>query len=263
MSASFRAEWERLSQRRLLLASAVLVVVCAVGGTVLVLSAAEPAREAAPGALSPTIESLSSSGGGTEVFRSAAALGGTLTFIVFVGLFALEYSRGTYRTMLLHQPGRIALLAGKLAGMLAFAAIVLAALEVAMSVAALLLASAFDVSTAHWTTVDALGSALGDYAMVMLWVTGYAVFGMTVAILVRSVAPALAIAVAWAGPFEHLVDRAWSPARDYFPGLLLEAVGAGGTGGVSATHAALAAGAYIVLFALLTATVFSRRDITA
>lgn len=263
MTASFRAEWERLSQQRLLLASAVLVLAFAVGGAVLVLSAAEPARQAAPGALSPTIESLSSSGGGTEVFRFAAAFGGTLTFIVFVGLFALEYSRGTYRTMLLHQPGRIALLAGKLAGLLAFAAVVLAALEVATWVAALLLASAFDVSTAHWTTVDALGSALGDYAMVMLWVTGYAVFGMTVAILVRSVAPALAVAVAWAGPLEHLVDRAWSPARHYFPGLLLEAVGAGGTGSVSATHAALAAGAYIVLFAVLTATVFSRRDITA
>jgi energy-coupling factor transporter ATP-binding protein EcfA2 len=99
--------------------------------------------------------------------------------------------------------------------------------------------------------------------IVMLWVTGYAVFGMAVAVLARSVAPALAIAVAWAGPLEHLVNDAWSPARRYFPGLLLEAVGEGGTGGVSATRAALAAGAYIVLFAALAATVFSRRDITA
>jgi ABC-2 type transport system permease protein len=263
MTASFRAEWARLSQRRLLIASAVLVLVAAVGGAVLVLSAAEPARQAAGAGLSPTIESLSSSGGGTEIFRFAVAFGGTLTFIVFVGLFTLEYSRGTYRTMLLHQPGRIALLAGKLAGLLGFAAVVLAALEAATWVAAQLLAPAFDISTAQWTTVDALGSALGDYAMVMLWVTGYAVFGMTIAILVRSVAPALAIAVAWAGPIEHLINRAWSPARGYFPGLLLEAVGAGGTGDVSATHAALAAGGYIALFAALAAIVFSRRDITA
>ena len=263
MSASFRAEWERLSQRRLWVAVAAIVLVAAAGGAVLVLSAAEPARQAAAAELSPTIESLSSSGGGTQVFRFAVAFGGTLTFIVFVGLFALEYSRGTYRTMLLHQPGRIALLAGKLAGLLAFAAVALAALEVATWVAARLLAPAFDVSTARWTGVDALGAALGDYAMVMLWVTGYAVFGMTIAILVRSVAPALAIAVAWAGPLEHLVARAWSPARGYFPGLLLEVLGAGGTGDVSATHAALAAAGYIALFAAITAAVFSRRDITA
>jgi ABC-2 type transport system permease protein len=97
----------------------------------------------------------------------------------------------------------------------------------------------------------------------MLWVTGYAVFGMTVAILVRSVAPALAIAVAWAGPLEHLINDAWSPARRWFPGLLLEAVGEGGTGGVTATRAALSAAVYIVIFAVTSATVFSRRDITA
>jgi hypothetical protein len=261
--ASLRAEWERLAQRRTVLAAAVLVVVVAVGASVLVLSAAEPARRAAPDALTPTLESLASAGGGTEVFRAAAALAGTLAFIVFVGLFALEYSRGTYRTMLLHQPRRIALLAGKLAGLLACAAVVLAALELATWVAARLLAPAFDVSTGRWISLDALGSAIGDYGSVMLWVTGYAVFGMTVAVLVRSVALALAIAIAWAGPFEHLLARAWSPARGYFPGLLLEVLGAGGTAEVSVTRAALASCGYLVLFALVAATVFRRRDITA
>jgi ABC-type transport system involved in multi-copper enzyme maturation permease subunit len=263
MIAAFRAEWERLARRRLLLACAVLVLVCAAGGAAIVLSAAQPARESSPGGFAPTLESLSSSGGGTEIFRFAAAFGGTLTFIVFVGLFSLDYSRGTYRTMLLRQPRRVALLAGKLAGLLAFAALVLAALEVTMWVAARLEASAFDVTTAGWTSGDALGSALVDYAMVMLWVTGYAVFGMTVAVLVRSVAPALAIAVAWAGPLEHLIDDAWSPARRWFPGLLLEAVGEGGTGSVTATRAALMAAGYTIAFAVITATVFSRRDVTA
>lgn len=263
MIAAYRAEWTRLAQRRVLLAAAGVVLVCAFGGAAIVLSAAEPARRTPPGAFAPTLERLASSGGGTEIFRFAAAFGGTLTFIVFVALFSAEYARGTYRTMLLHQPRRVALLGGKLAGLLAFAALALAALEIAMWTAARLEASAFGVSTARWTSASALGAALGDYAMVMLWVTGYAVFGMTVAILVRSVAPALAIAVAWAGPLEHLVNRAWSPAREWFPGLLLEAVGEGGTGGVTATRAALSAVAYIVVFALVTATVFSRRDIAA
>jgi hypothetical protein len=99
--------------------------------------------------------------------------------------------------------------------------------------------------------------------MAMLWLTGYAAFGMTIAIVVRSAAPALGVAVVWAGPFEHLVDNAWSGAREYFPGLLLEAVGSGGAGNVSATRAAVSAGIYITLFALVTATVFSRRDVTS
>jgi ABC-2 type transport system permease protein len=263
MIAALHAEWTRLAQRRLLLAGAILVLAFAFGGAALVLSAAAPASRTNAEALRPTIESLTAPGGGTEIFRSAAALGGTLVFIVFVGLFSVEYARGTYRTMLLHQPRRVALLAGKLGGLLAFAALALAALEAAMWIAGRLEASAFGVSAARWTSAGALGSAVSDYAMAMLWVTGYAVFGMTVAILVRSVAPALAIAVAWAGPLEHLVNRAWSPAREWFPGLLLEAVGEGGTGGVTATRAAVTAAAYIVVVALVTATVFSRRDIAA
>jgi ABC-2 type transport system permease protein len=251
MIASFRAEWSRLTRRRALLAGVALVLVVAAGSAVLVLSAAEPARVASPDALTPTLESLASAGGGTEVFRVAAALAGTLTFIVFVGLFALEYAR------------RIALLAGKLLGLLAFAAVVLAALEIATWAVAWIVAPAFGVDTARWTSVDALGSAVGDYGSAMLWVTGYAVFGMAVAILVRSVAPALAIAIAWAGPFEHLLARAWSPARGYFPGLLLEVLGAGGVAGVSVTRAALASCGYIALFALVAAVVFRRRDVTA
>jgi ABC-2 type transport system permease protein len=261
--ATFHAEWRRLAEPRTVLGSALLALVCAFGGAAIVLAAAEPASRTPRGAFSPTLERLAASGGGTEIFRFAAAYGGTLTFIVFVGLFASEYARGTYRTMLLHQPRRVALLAGKLAGLLAFAALLLAALEVVTWAAARLEAPAFGVSTAQWTGDGALGSALADYGMVMLWVTGYAVFGVTVAILVRSVAPALAIAVAWAGPLEHLTNRAWSPAREWFPGLLLEAVGEGGTGGVTATRAAAGAVGYIVVFAVITTVVFSRRDVTA
>lgn len=218
MIPAFRAEWERLAQRRAVLLFAGIVLAFAFGGAAIVLSAAEPAREATPGSFSPTLEALSTSGGGTEIFRFAAAFGGTLTFIVFVGLFALEYSRGTYRTMLLRQPGRIVLLTGKLLGLLAFAAIVLGALEIAMWLGADLLAPSFEVSTGSWASLDGLWAGVGDYAMVMLWVTGYAVFGMTVAILVRSVAPALAIAVAWAGPLEHPHRRLLGPRPPVVPG---------------------------------------------
>jgi type II secretory pathway pseudopilin PulG len=138
-----------------------------------VLSAAQPARQSAPGAFAPTLESLSGSGGGTEIFRFAAAFGGTLTFIVFVGLFSL-------RTMLLRQPGRVALLAGKLAGLLAFAALILAAPgsddaggRRARGVGVRHQHGALDQHRRAWCRAR-------RHVMVMLWVTGYAVFGMTV-----------------------------------------------------------------------------------
>jgi hypothetical protein len=211
----------------------------------------------------PTLENLAGAGGGTEVFRSAAAFAGTLVFAVFVGVFAVEYARGTYRTMLLRQPRRISLLIGRLGAMLAFAAVALASIEIVMWIAARVEAPAFDVSTGSWIGVDALGSAVTDYLSVLLWVTGYTVLALMIAVLLRSVPLALAVGIAWAGPFEHLTENAWAPARRVFPGLLLEAVGVGGTPEVSATRAVLTTAGYAVAAIVITCTVFARRDVTA
>ena len=99
-----------------------------------------------------------------------------------------------------------------------FAAIVLAAAEAITWVAARLIAPSMDIATGDWISVAALGDALADYASVLFWVTGYALLGMTVAVLVRSVPLALGIGIAWAGPVEHIIQDAWSPAEQPVPG---------------------------------------------
>jgi ABC-2 type transport system permease protein len=134
----------------------------------------------------------------------------------------------------------------------AFAAAVLAAAEVLT-----------DVETADWASVDALGQGVADYGAVLFWVSGYALLGTALAVLVRSVPIALAIGIAWAGPFEHLLQDAWDPAGRFFPGLLLEAFVAGGTSEVSATRALLTLAVYVTAAAAVAGTVFARRDVTA
>jgi ABC-2 type transport system permease protein len=104
---------------------------------------------------------------------------------------------------------------------------------------------------------------LADYGSVLVWISGYALLGMTLAVLVRSVPVALAIGIAWAGPVEHLLQDAWSPAHRVFPGLLLEEFVAGGTPGVSAATALATVTIYIVIAAVLAGAVFARRDMTA
>jgi ABC-2 type transport system permease protein len=163
----------------------------------------------------------------------------------------------------LHQPRRLRLLAGKMAALLAFAAAVLASAELLTWVAARLIAPSQGVATTKWISADALGHGLADYGSVLYWVSGYALLGMTVAVLVRSVPVALAIGIAWAGPFEHLLQDAWDPAQRFFPGLLLEAFVAGGTSAVSVTRALVTVTVYVVLAAAIAATVFARRDMTA
>jgi ABC-2 type transport system permease protein len=261
MIAALRAELVKLRRRRVLIVTAATTIVFAAGSAAIVLASAE--RSGNPNDRGVTFESLSRAGGGTEVFTTAVSFAGTFLFVVFVGAVAVEFSRGTFRTMLLHQPRRLRLLAGKMAALLAFAAAVLAAAEALTWMAAKLLAPSQDVATGDWISAAALGDAFADYGSVLFWVTGYALLGMTLAVLVRSVPIALAIGIAWAGPFEHLLQDAWSPAQRVFPGLLLEAFVAGGTSEVSASRALVTVTAYLMVAAAIAATAFDRRDITA
>jgi ABC-2 type transport system permease protein len=261
MIAALRAELVKLRRRRVLIVAAVTTIVFTVGSAAIVLASAEQSGN--PRDRGVTLASLSDAGGGTEVFTTAVSFAGTFLFVVFVGAVAVEFSRGTFRTMLLYEPRRVRLLAGKMAGLLLFAAVVLAAAEALTWVAAKLLAPSQDVATGDWISVAALGDAVADYGSVLFWVTGYALLGMTLAVLVRSVPIALAIGIAWAGPFEHLLQDAWSTADRLFPGLLLEAFVAGGTSDVSATRALLTVTAYVLIAATIAATSFVRRDITA
>jgi ABC-type transport system involved in multi-copper enzyme maturation permease subunit len=261
MIAALRAELVKLRRRRVLVVTAATTLVFAVGSTAIVLASAEQSGD--PRARGVTFATLAEAGGGTEVFTTAVSFAGTFLFVVFVGAVAVEFSRGTFRTMLLHEPRRLRLLAGKMAGLLVFAAVVLAAAEVLTWVAARLLAPSYDVASGDWISAAALGDAVSDYGSVLFWVTGYALLGMTIAVLVRSVPVALAIGIAWAGPIEHLLQDAWDPANRLFPGLLLEAFVAGGTTEVSSSRALLTVTVYILIAAAIAATTFARRDITA
>jgi ABC-2 type transport system permease protein len=261
MIRAFRAEFVKILRRRVLIVTALTTAVFSAGSAAIVLASAEPAGSR-PSGRGVTVASLSNAGGGTEVFTTAVSFAGTFLFVVFVGVVAVEFSRGTFRTMLLLQPRRLRLLTGKTAALLAFAAGVLAATEVSTWAVARLLAPSQDVATGSWISADALGQAVVDYGSVLFWVSGYALLGTTLAVLVRSVPVALAIGIAWAGPFEHLLQDAWDPAQRFFPGLLLEAFVAGGTSAVSATRALVTVAVYVAVAAAVAGTVFARRDVT-
>lgn len=259
MTRAYRAELGRLLRRRVLLYTALAAVLFGAGATSVLLAAVGP--DAVPPVPSPA--RLSEAGGATALFRVAVAFAGTFVFVVFVGVTAAEFSRGTFRTMLLREPRRVRLLAGRLAAQLTYAAAALAATGAIAWVTAYLRAPSAGVDPAAWTTGAAARAAAGDYAALLLWVTGYAILGTTVAVLLRSVPVALAVGIAWAGPFEHITSDAWEPAGRTFPGLLLEAFVAGGTPVVTEGRALAGVAAYVAVAALVAAAVVARRDVTA
>jgi ABC-type transport system involved in multi-copper enzyme maturation permease subunit len=262
MIRTFNAELLKLRRRRLAVAVIVSALAfAAIASTTVFLSATDAGG--AGSARGATVDSLGRAGGATEAFSIAASFVGILVLVLFIANVAGEFSQGTFRTLLMRQPRRVGLLAGKMIALLAFAAVVLALAEVMTVAASTAIAGTQDISTASWFGTDGLGHATGDYATALLGVAAWASLGMALAVFVRSIPVALGIGIVWSGPFEHLMQDAWSAANQWFPGLLLEALAAGGTAAVSFTRALALIALYVAAAAGAAAIVFARRDLTA
>jgi ABC-2 type transport system permease protein len=261
MIATFRAELVKLLRPRILLITLAATVAFAVGGTLIILAAVGPrASEEFP----LTSSQLGAAGGGTDAFRGAASYAGwSFLFAVFVAYTAVEFSRGTIRTMLLHQPRRLRLIAGKLAAIFALTAVALAVGEILGWVTARLDAPSRHIPTAAWTTTHALGAAVSDYGILLAWAGGYLLLATAIGLVTKSLPLALGIGIGWFGPVEHILRGTWANSERYFPGLSLEAFLGRGTPIVTATHAIAVAAVYIALATAAAAAAFIRWDVTS
>jgi len=263
MTSMFKAELLKLRRRRVAVAVAISALAFAtIASTAVLLSASSESGE--PGAQrGATLASLGQAGGATEAFSIGVSFTGILVLVLFVANVAGEFTQGTFRTLLMRQPRRAGLLAGKMTALLAFVAVVLLLAEILTVAASTAIAPSQKVSTAAWFGADGLGAAAGDYVTALLGLCAWASLGMALAIFVRSIPVALGIGIVWSGPFEHLLQDGWTAAGQWFPGLLLEALAAGGTADVSLTRALALIALYVTIAAGLAAFVFARRDMTA
>lgn len=260
MMRAYRSELIKLWRLRPALITLIVTAVVSIGSAILVVVSAVDEPERRGDAV--TIMQLAEAGGGTQVFRTAVSFAGFFVFVVLTGVMAAEFSRGNIRTMLLHQPDRIRLLAGKFVALMTSSAAVLAVGAVLAWITARLVAPTQDIETAQWTSVDAIGEGFADYGATLFWVTGYGLLGTLLAVVVRSVPVALAIGIGWFGPFEHIVADSWDSANDVFPGLSLEIFVTGGRDGVGTGQAMLTAALYAVVGGAIAMTLFRRRDVT-
>jgi ABC-2 type transport system permease protein len=261
MIRSFKAELLKLRRRRVAVVAAVgALAFAAIASTAVFLSATGTAEPRDRGA---TIESLSQAGGATEAFALGVSFTGLVVLVLFIANFAGEFSQGTIRTLLMRQPRRLGLLAGKMAALLTFVAGVLLLAEVLTVAASAVIAPSQDVAMGAWFGLDGLGQAAGDYATALLGVVSWALLGMAIAVFVRSIPVALGIGIVWAGPFEHIIQDSWTSADRWFPGLLLESLAVGGTDEVAFGRALALVAVYVAIAASAAAVVFARRDVTA
>jgi ABC-type transport system involved in multi-copper enzyme maturation permease subunit len=252
----------RLVRRRTVAVAAAGCLAFAVIATLTVFSTAQATgiRSRRAGT---TLAALTGTGGGTEAFAVGAAFVGFFVFVTVIALMAGEFSGGTFRALLLRNPRRLRLIAGKLAGILIVAAGAVAFAEAATFALSFIVAPTHDVSTTNWFSLASLGAAGRDYVTVLAGVAGWAVFGTTLAVVFRFVPIALAVGFAWAGPFENITVDSWAGGYRVFPGQVLASLIQGGTAELGFGRAAVTAALYAGVAALVTLWLVSRRDVTA
>jgi len=261
---SIRAELVKLTRRRFLTVTVVLTTLFAAVVTAVVVMAAEPVPPGGPAGPDRllSIGALSGAGGGTAAFAQAASFGAVAVLAVFIATVGGELSRGTFRTMLLQQPARGRVLAGKVVAIVGFATVLAVYAEAVAWVTARLVAPGQGIDTSRWTSGDAVVAALEDTGRLLVFIVGWAILATLVGVLTRSVPIGIGVGLVWAGPIENVVGDGWSPGERFFPGLVLRAVMNPDNAAISTTRALLTLSVYGAIAAAVTCMALARRDVT-
>jgi ABC-2 type transport system permease protein len=257
--AAFRSEWVKLKRPSLLVGSYVGLAIAASLFAVLLFAQAPTTGD---GDL-PSLGQLAQPNGLIHGVNRAAVLLGIVAFGIAATQIASEYSLGTLRQLLVRQPRRPVLLAGKFLAVLTFmlGAVVFAALVA--TVACFVMAHVRHVPTTAWTSragIADLTRALGD---LLLATAGFTTFGLVVGLLFRSSVAAVIVGFAYLLPVESVVTRIAPQSAAWLPGELLQAISAGGLSTAGFARSLVLSTIYLVIAGVVATAVFVRRDVTA
>jgi hypothetical protein len=252
MVRAFRHELHKLTRPTMLLGSFGVMVALGVLGVVIGFS-----RAASAGALA----SLSQPDGFATSLQKATVLLGVVSLGMVATAVAQDWSTGMLRSMLVREPRRLRLLAGKLAADLGYTAVaVLAGLVVAL-LAALVVGPSQHIDTSQWLR-SGLGTTLSQLGLEALVALGFGALGAVLAMILRNPTAAVIVGVAWMLPVEGMLTRIWSSLEQWMPAHNLTVIADRGAGGSMAT-ALLAAGGLVAAGIAASATLFRRGDVTA
>jgi ABC-2 type transport system permease protein len=257
--ASFLSEWVKLKRRNLLVGTYVGLAAAASLFAVLLFAQAP----ATGGGDLPSLAQLAQPGGLIHGVNRAAVLLGIVAFGIAATQIASEYSLGTLRQLLVRQPRRSILLAGKFLAVLTFMLGAVLFASLVATAAAFVMAHARHVPTAAWTSslgITDLIRALGD---LLLATAGFTIFGLVVGLLFRSSVTAIIIGFAYLLPIEAVITRIAPHTAAWLPGQLLQAIAAGGLLGTGFAHSLVLSTVYLVIAGVVATVVFVRKDVTA
>jgi len=258
-----RAEWRKLRRPTLFLGTIGAALFFTGLFTTLIFTLIDSPRGNSDPANPISREMLSSFGGSVIGFASVGGLFGLgiISFCVFAAQTAQEYTYGTLRNLLVRQPGRLRLLAGKLISMKLFALVMVLISGVISVALSYLLAPGAKVERALWFTSDGWTQIAHTFINVSISVVGFGILGMIMGLLLRSPISSISIGVLWLLVIENILGGVKSSTLSWLPGNQLNVIAAGGTPQVSYSHGMTLAAIYIGVGGLVASVLFSRRDV--
>jgi len=263
MLGAFSSEWVKLRRRAMLLWGLGGGLFFAVLATIFTIERAVRTPQFFQGGRGVRISfaELEMPDGLVHGVVDVSGLIGIVALCLFAGAFATEYSQGTMRNLLVREPRRSRLLAGKFLAIAAFIGIAVV-LEILISCGvAFALAPGRGISTSAWTSSTGLNDLAQATFHVFLASVGYGVLGAAIGVLLRSPGVAIGTAVAYILPGEAIiVGVIWGGGDHWLPGQLLDSLAHGGNDNSSYGHALITLAVYVAAIAAGTLWLFRRRD---
>lgn len=269
MVRAFRSELIKLTRWSILSGGVAMVVITTLFASFLVSRVAHLVIAVSSKNPNLIADALPTTRGLVTVLAGAQPIVSAIAVIIVATNVAGEWSQGTLRNLLVRKPERLRWLAGKMLALLLF---VVASAALALLVGAgvaLLRAQAQGISTAPWTSVAGVGTLLRFFVNSLLGILGISLLGMALALLTRSVAGAVGIALAYILVGETLIAAVWSEGAQWLPahifGYLPGVISPTSYGAAPMGYGAdvLVALLYMAGFVAVSFAVFRRMDITA
>jgi ABC-2 type transport system permease protein len=273
MMRAAMSEWTKLMRLGQILGSWGTMVGFGLLLSILLLSNAkdvEQTEQAAQGPPSIPLALLEQADGASFAFRSAGQLLGIIALVIAAGNMATEYTSGTLKVLLVRQPRRGVLFAGKLSALWAFVLAGVTMTLAASLLASVAVASARGIDMGAWWSGDGL-RALGEaYVNVAASAFVWALMGITLAVLFRSGFPAIGVGIAYPLVVEGLLALVLPDVVKWMPGSVLGRMAAGDVSEalgstqttIGYTAAVLLAFVYALVFAGSSIALLVRRDVT-
>ncbi len=264
MINAFRSELVKLRRPSAIIGYAGAAIAVTTLMTVVSVANADNPDARGPGSSdSPTLEQLAEPGGYLAGFEAASSFLGIIALALFASAIAAEFSTGTIRALLVTNPRRRRLLAGKLAGLTAFMIAALTLASIGGALVAVLTSGAQDINSGAWATTDGLTEGVAIWANLIAATTAWGLFGALLAMASRSAAISIAAGVAYFLIGEHLILQSlWPSTADWLPAGSFAALADGGTATVSFASALALTAIYAAAAYVPTSLIFERRDIT-